>query len=310
MTIISKKPVRALTLREIGFQHLIQEVDGQTKLETPLDSSELDATDPILKAAQTAIGMGYAGIILSGSPGTGKTWYAQQLAVAFSGRWDAVRFVQFHPSYQYEDFVFGFAPNKEGGFELHVKEFARICRDAASDPSVTYVLVIDEISRTDVIRIFGEALTYIETDKRDQPFETASGEELTVPRNLILIGTMNPWDKGVEELDVALQRRFAEIELEPSAKILEHLLSAKGAEDRFLESMITFFRQIQELPLDTVRLGHAYFLNCIDVESATWVWTFRLRPTFRRACRHEPNLYETIEKLWYETIRLQESEAD
>ena len=242
--------------------------------------------------------LGFAGVILSGAPGTGKSWYAQQLAIAVAGKWEAVRSVQFHPSYQYEDFVFGYAPGEEGRFVLCPKEFAQTCKDAAANPGVTYVLVIDEISRSDVVRVFGEALTYIEMDKRDQPFQLASGEELSVPKNLLIIGTMNPWDKGVDEMDVALERRFGQIDLKPDAEVLHRLLVEGGASEGFSKKVVDFFEKLQRQQEETVRLGHGYFLRCVDRASAEHIWRLRIRPTLGRACRLEPELLQIIEELW------------
>ena len=303
MPSISPERFRNLSLEDLGLDYLANPPQEFGPIHVPaLDKSELDESDPILAAARAAFDMGYAGIILCGSPGTGKSWYAQQIAVALSGNWEYVRSVQFHPSYQYEDFVFGYAPSMDGGFELRPKEFARTCKDAAKLPGATFVLVIDEISRSDVVRVFGEALTYIEMDKREQPFQAASGEELTIPRNLLVIATMNPWDKGVDELDMALERRFAQIDLRPSVDVLRRLLSAKGASPAFIDRLSSFFEQLQGLSPETVRLGHAYFLGCTDETSATKVWEFRLRPTLRRACRLESTLYDQIEGMWNEVV--------
>ena len=247
--------------------------------------------------------MGYAGVLLSGPPGTGKSWYAQEIGFALAGTWDTVRSVQFHPSYQYEDFVFGYVARSEGGFELQEKEFAIVCRAAARDPERTHVLVVDEISRSDVIRVFGEALTYLETDKRDQPFKTASGEELTVPRNLVIIGTMNPWDRGVDELDIALERRFAHVDLPPDPDVLRRLLvEREGTEEEFADRIVGFFRKLQDQDTEGVRVGHAYFLKCTDRQSAERVWKFRLRPTLQRACRLDEALFERIERDWNDAL--------
>ena len=302
MALVSEFAVRMLSLDDLDLNHLADVENQGPEAPAVVDGSELDDTDEILLAVRNAHAMGFAGVILSGPPGTGKSWYAQQIAVALSGSWDAVRSVQFHPSYQYEDFVFGYAPKEGGGFELRPKEFARICKDAAAQPDTLHVLVIDEISRSDVVRVFGEALTYIETDKREQPFQLASGEELAVPKNLLIIGTMNPWDKGVDELDMALERRFAQVDLEPNAETLRRLLDERKVPADFVDRIVGFFTKLQQQPLETVRLGHAYFLQCTDEESASLAWRLRLRPTLRRACRLEPALFKGIQGLWDEVL--------
>ena len=309
MSRISRRKVRSLTLTDLGLRDDVPEEDiGQSSLS--IDKSELSETDTILQQTRRALEMNYAGVILSGSPGTGKSWYAQQIAVELTGDWGAVRSVQFHPSYQYEDFVFGYMPLPQGGFAIQPKEFALVCREAAGHPERTYALIIDELSRSDVIRVFGEALTYLEVDKRDRAFGTACGEELIVPRNLVLIATMNPWDKGVDELDVALERRFAQIDLPPSGDTLLRLLIAKGAAAAFAEKMVSFFNSLQRLDNDLVRIGHAYFLTCVDKASASDTWSFRLRPTFSRACRLDKATYAQIEELWQAALEQGAVQAD
>lgn len=300
---VSSLPVRNLTLDELGFGQLVEEESTGSESNDLSRESELAIEDPILIKTQTALGMGYCGVILSGPPGSGKSWYAQQIAVSISGNWEAVRSVQFHPSYQYEDFVFGYVPNGDGGFELREKEFARLCRDAANQPEITFVMVIDELSRTDVVRVFGEALTYLEPDKREQPFHVAVGEELTVPRNLVLICTMNPWDKGIDELDVALERRFAQIDLKPDTAFLRKVLLEKGGSSEFVSRLIEFFESLQKTEPETVRLGQAYFLNCVDEESASRVWEFRLCSTLRRACSMDLSKFKDIESRWLKVVQ-------
>ena len=258
--------------------------------------------DPVLGAVRAAQELGYAGVILCGPPGTGKSWYAQQVAVALSGSWEAVRSVQFHPSYQYEDFVTGYAPGEGGGFELRPRILVNICQDAGKDPDTTYVLVIDEISRSDVVRVFGEALTYIETDKRGIPFRLAVGEELTVPKNLFVVGTMNPWDTGVDELDFALERRFAQVELKPDVEVLRRLVAEGGAEAGHLERLASFFGFLQGLHEERVKIGHAYFLRCLDTRLADYEWQLRLGPTLRRGCGGDHELFQEIEERWLRDV--------
>lgn len=90
---------------------------------------------------------------------------------------------------------------------------------------------------------------------------------MTVPSNLVIIGTMNPWDKGVDELDVALERRFAQIDMLPDVEVIRTILTEKGADAVFIERVAAFFLSVQGLDDEMVRLGHAYFLTCVDEES-------------------------------------------
>ena len=309
MKSVSDQTFRNLSLSDIGLDDLCVSRANRDRL-LAIDVPEIDKDDPILSAALAARDMDYAGVILIDPPGTGKSWYAQQIAIALSGSWEAVRSVQFHPSYQYEDFVLGYVAGKSGQFEPQPKEFVRICRDAAGHPSITYVLVIDEISRSDVARVFGEALTYIEIDKRDRPFLLASGEELTVPRNLFLVCTMNSWDTGVDEIDVALQRRFAQVDVNPNGMVLKRLLSEKGATDVFLTKLLQFFDWLQATGLDSLCLGHAYFLQCEDENSAKRTWEFRIYPTVRRACGSDRDLLTSIEQRWRDVVEISKHEID
>jgi len=291
-------PVRRLDLNDLDLAHLAGDDEIGGEVSPIVDATDLPIDNRNLRLVNRALELGFAGVILSGPPGTGKSWYAQQIAVALTGKWEAVRSVQFHPSYQYEDFVFGYRSNANGMFEPTAKEFALICREAAADPAQRYVMVIDEISRSDVIRVFGEALTYLEMDKRDRAFSTSMGEELVIPKNLVVIGTMNPWDKGVDELDAALERRFAQIDILPDAKQLEMLLVEAGAEQPFLGRLIAFFELLQSESLERVRLGHAYFLKCVDAASAQDIWTLRLLPTLRRACSLDLATFRRLEEAW------------
>ncbi|WP_051251525.1 McrB family protein [Paenibacillus harenae] len=298
--------IRDLKLADLDLSNLLRlNAMGNTrgshqKMEIK-DVTLLDENDNVLKQVNRAFELGYAGVLISGSPGTGKSWYAQQIGVALSGSWEAVRTVQFHPSYQYEDFIFGYVAQKDGTFLISAKEFVLACRAAAVDPDRIHILIIDEISRTDIIRVFGEVLTYLERDKRDQPFKTASGEELSVPSNLMLIGTMNPWDRGVDEIDIALERRFAQIDINPSADVLRKLLSKKTTEP-FINKIIAFFEKLNMYESEEIRLGHAYFLGCIDLEAALDIWSFRIKPTLKRACRFNAALFEQIELDWQNIV--------
>ena len=119
-------------------------------------------------------------LILQGAPGVGKTFAAKRLAYAIMGEKDDNRVmqVQFHQNYSYEDFVMGYKPNEEGGFELRNGKFYDFCKIAESDEEHKYFVIIDEINRGNLSKIFGELLMLIENDYRDKPIQLAYKDEL------------------------------------------------------------------------------------------------------------------------------------
>lgn len=187
-------------------------------------------------------------VILYGPPGTGKTYVALRTArelaarrsfkktlrdlnddelATLEGAEDApglVRLCTFHPAYGYEDFLEGFRPAIEDGtlvFRRASGVFRQLCVDASNAPDRPHFLVIDEINRGDIPRIFGELLTVLEADKRGLPILLpVSGKELRVPKNLFVVGTMNTADRSISLLDAALRRRFGFIEMMPDATVL------------------------------------------------------------------------------------------
>ncbi|MCX5518423.1 AAA family ATPase [Kaistia defluvii] len=294
MDSVTRNRVRALTLEDLGVKPASSR--GQTVGEAEITA--LPENDEVLIEVRAALKMGFAGVIFSGPPGTGKSWYAKRAALAISGDVDAIRIVQFHTSYQYEDFMEGFSPQEGGGFQLQKKTFLLLCDDALEQPETTYVLLIDEISRCDVARVFGEGLTYIESDKRGHSFTLSSGNSMIIPPNIVILATMNPWDKGVDELDVALERRFARIEMPPSSVELKRILLLKQAEPEISAKIVGFFEFVQSLDDEMLHLGHAYFLGCTDELSAQRAWKFSLLPFFKKTCRLDRVTLNRIVKHW------------
>ena len=157
-------------------------------------------------------------IILQGAPGVGKTFSAKKLAYSMMGEKDESRieFIQFHQNYSYEDFMMGYRPNEDGGFELKKGVFYNFCKRAQSNPDKEYFFIIDEINRGNLSKIFGELLMLIEKDYRDTEIKLAyNGEMFSVPSNLYIIGMMNTADRSLAMIDYALRRRFSFYEMTP-----------------------------------------------------------------------------------------------
>lgn len=163
-------------------------------------------------------------IILQGPPGTGKTWLAKRLAYALMGKRDEskVKAVQFHPNVSYEDFIRGWRPKGDGKLDLIDGVFMQVINAAKHDDQSIYVIVIEEINRGNPAQIFGEMLTLLEADKRDQreALELSYKREgelgVYIPKNVYVIGTMNIADRSLALVDLALRRRFAFIDVKPT----------------------------------------------------------------------------------------------
>jgi 5-methylcytosine-specific restriction protein B len=162
-------------------------------------------------------------VVLQGPPGVGKTFAARRLAYALMGSKDPsrVEMVQFHQSYSYEDFVQGWRPTSTGGFQLRTGLFYEFCNRARNDSANKYVLVIDEINRGNLSKIFGELMMLIEPDKRGAghaiplTYSETSGERFSVPDNVHIIGLMNTADRSLAMVDYALRRRFVFFDMKP-----------------------------------------------------------------------------------------------
>ncbi len=205
-----------------------EEEDNQSEPEIPYSVNDIIADGCFLERSRLE-GMlerlrKRKNVILQGPPGTGKTWLAKRLAFALVGRRSErrVRPFQFHPNLSYEDFVRGWRPSGEGKLALVDGPFLQAVEDAGKEPSLDFVVVIEEINRGSPAQIFGEMLTLLEADKRTYQealalsYSRHVGERIHIPPNLYVIGTMNVADRSLALVDLALRRRFAFINLDPA----------------------------------------------------------------------------------------------
>lgn len=274
----------------------------QATRETRTDFQELSipADDTILARVRQLLDDGYAGVVFVGPPGTSKSWYAVQVALALAdGDLARVRKIQFHKSYQYEHFVEGFVPNKSGtGFELKPQLMLRAIEDATKNGDATYVVLIDELSRSDPGRVFGELLTYMEPTRRNEDFVLASGTELNIPSNIVFIATMNSRDKSVVEIDDAFDRRMAKIEFAPDSAILESWFRDTKVADDFARRVLAFFNWIQE----KYPLGHTFLFSVRDEASFRRAWDSQLRFVLEKQFKYEPHVLTEIKQKCAEIV--------
>ena len=238
-------------------------------------------------------------LILQGAPGVGKTFAAKRLAYAIMGEKDDSRVmqVQFHQNYSYEDFVMGYKPNEDGGFELKNGVFYRFCKRAAADSEHKYFFIIDEINRGNLSKIFGELFMLIESDKRGVELQLLySDEKFSVPDNVYIIGMMNTADRSLAMLDYALRRRFAFYEMKPGFNTDGFREYRTGLNNIKFDNLIQCVEQLNaaiagdESLGEGFCIGHSYFCNLKEVsdQALAGIVEYELIPLLKEYWFDEP----------------------
>jgi len=181
---------------------------------------------------------------------------------------DRVRFITFHQSFGYEDFIEGFRPNEDGEIKLVNGIFKDIALEAIENKAKNYYLIIDEINRGNISKIFGELITLIEESKRDDlevvlPY---SKEPFKIPSNLYIIRTMNSSDKSIALIDIALRRRFIFLKMKPKDELVP-------------QNSRELFKKLNKYIYETLgedkMIGHSYFMSGSDLD---FVLEYQIKP--------------------------------
>lgn len=232
-------------------------------------------------------------VVLLGAPGVGKTYVARRMAYSIIGAKDDEKIlaVQFHEMYSNDEFIEGYRPDDIGIYKYRRGCFKRICNKARNDPQNKYFVIIDEINRGNIPKIFGEAFSLIEIDKRGKNnfIElSCSRERFYVPDNLYIIGTMNTYDEKLAMTDYALRRRFCFYTISPMFENtnFKEFYSSNALLTKIIEKIKEINLELNE----DMQIGHSYFCKPMPDNEIKMLVKYSIIPLIKEYYKYVPEL--------------------
>ena len=212
-------------------------------------------------------------------------------------------FVSFHQAYGYEEFVEGIRPhiadNGQMSYRVESGAFLRLCQQAKHDPSHRYAMLIDEINRANVARVFGELMSLIEPTKRAGQTDSLSvnlaysRQPFSVPSNVDIYATMNSQDHSLAPLDMAFRRRFEFIECQPQPQLLGKVM-ANGIEIDLAKLLTALNERISQNLAKDSQLGHSFLWGIDSLHALSAVFSQSIIPQVAQACQHNGQILQAI----------------
>lgn len=212
-------------------------------------------------------------------------------------------FVSFHQAYGYEEFVEGIRPhisdNGQMSYRVESGAFLRLCQQAKHDPSHRYAMLIDEINRANVARVFGELMSLIEPTKRAGQTDSLSvnlaysRQPFSVPSNVDIYATMNSQDHSLSPLDMAFRRRFEFIECQPQPQLLGKVM-ANGIEIDLAKLLTALNERISQNLAKDSQLGHSFLWGIDSLQALSAAFSQSIIPQVAQACQHHGQILQAI----------------
>ena len=212
-------------------------------------------------------------------------------------------FVSFHQAYGYEEFVEGIRPhiadNGKMSYRVESGAFLRLCQQAKQDPSHRYAMLIDEINRANVARVFGELMSLIEPSKRAGQTDSLSvnlaysRQPFSVPSNVDIYATMNSQDHSLSPLDMAFRRRFEFIECPPQPQLLGKVM-ANGIEIDLAKLLTALNERISQNLAKDSQLGHSFLWDIDSLQALSAAFSQSIIPQVAQACQHHGQILQAV----------------